>query len=49
VNRLSRKELEEYWEIAFSEQDAETCFSIDDTYKQRYGDIAMHLWICRRL
>lgn len=49
MEKLTRLELEEYWQIAFSEEDAETCFAIDDFYKQKFGDVAMHLWICLRL
>lgn len=49
MDKLTRAELEEIWQLCFQKEDAETCFAIDKEYEERYGTNAFYSWIGRRL
>jgi len=48
MDKLTRVELEEMWQICFGQEDAETCFAIDSEYQSRYGLISFLAWVERR-
>jgi len=49
MDKLTRTELEEIWQLCFEKEDAEMCFAIDKEYEERYGAVAFYSWIVRRL
>lgn len=58
MDKLTKEELEEMWQIYFTDalcgnwentNDSEMCFAIDAHYKERFGTMALLDFIARRL